>query len=123
MTKLRMPPMPFLLRKRGKGFIVDRDTRIKPEPILMEGEFELMMIDNVPIGANKVIHSKPGDDVLFVMHSSGKFFYEEVIGESVALLELKAKQGVEEVDPTPWCIGCSAMTQDECDCGPIAENN
>ena len=26
----------------------------------------------------------------------------------------------EEIDPTPWCHYCG--TADDCDCGPIAEN-
>lgn len=26
-------------------------------------------------------------------------------------------------DPTPWCIGCGAMTEKGCDCGPLAEND
>lgn len=26
-------------------------------------------------------------------------------------------------DPTPWCLGCGARTREQCDCGPIAENN
>lgn len=28
-----------------------------------------------------------------------------------------------DYDPTPWCIGCGAMTKAGCDCGPIAENH
>jgi hypothetical protein len=28
----------------------------------------------------------------------------------------------EDTDPTPWCNGCGAMKQANCDCGPIAEN-
>jgi len=30
---------------------------------------------------------------------------------------------VEDVDPTPWCSGCGAMTQDKCKCGPLADND
>lgn len=26
-------------------------------------------------------------------------------------------------DPTPWCAGCGARFSDQCECGPIAENN
>jgi heme/copper-type cytochrome/quinol oxidase subunit 2 len=26
-------------------------------------------------------------------------------------------------DPTPWCHGCGAMKQRDCDCGPIADND
>lgn len=29
----------------------------------------------------------------------------------------------EDYDPTPWCLGCHARRQQDCDCGPIAENN
>jgi hypothetical protein len=29
----------------------------------------------------------------------------------------------EEIDPTPWCHACGSMTQDMCQCGPIAEND
>lgn len=25
-------------------------------------------------------------------------------------------------DSTPWCLGCGAMTEAGCDCGPIADN-
>lgn len=28
-----------------------------------------------------------------------------------------------EYDPTPWCSGCGAMKQKNCDCGPIAAND
>jgi len=28
-----------------------------------------------------------------------------------------------DYDPTPWCSGCKSMTQEGCDCGPIAEND
>jgi hypothetical protein len=28
-----------------------------------------------------------------------------------------------DYDPTPWCSGCNAMTQQKCKCGPIAEND
>lgn len=33
------------------------------------------------------------------------------------------QQAGEDIDPTPWCAGCGAMKQKDCDCGPIAENN
>ena len=36
--------------------------------------------------------------------------------------DLDAVAGKDD-DPTPWCHGCKAMTQDACDCLPIAENN
>lgn len=26
-------------------------------------------------------------------------------------------------DPTPWCHQCGARKQEQCDCGPIADNN
>lgn len=29
----------------------------------------------------------------------------------------------EDIDPTPWCMGCGARREADCDCGPIAENN
>lgn len=29
----------------------------------------------------------------------------------------------EHDDPTLWCNGCGARAQDDCDCGPIADNN
>lgn len=29
----------------------------------------------------------------------------------------------EEIDPTPYCTGCGAMTEKKCKCGPIAEND
>lgn len=28
-----------------------------------------------------------------------------------------------ERDLTPWCLGCGAMKQQDCDCGPIVEGN
>jgi len=28
-----------------------------------------------------------------------------------------------EYDPTPWCSGCGAMREADCNCGPIADNN
>lgn len=28
----------------------------------------------------------------------------------------------EQEDPTPWCSGCGARHQKDCDCGPIANN-
>ena len=27
-----------------------------------------------------------------------------------------------DYDPTPWCSGCGARRQRDCDCGEIAEN-
>lgn len=27
-----------------------------------------------------------------------------------------------DYDPTPWCNACGAMRQQDCDCGPIADN-
>jgi hypothetical protein len=29
----------------------------------------------------------------------------------------------EEIDPTPWCSGCGAIEAEQCECGPICENN
>jgi hypothetical protein len=26
-------------------------------------------------------------------------------------------------DPTPWCSGCGAMSQEDCHCGPLADND
>lgn len=33
------------------------------------------------------------------------------------------KEHGEPFDPTPWCIGCGAMKESSCHCGPIVENN
>lgn len=26
-------------------------------------------------------------------------------------------------DPTPWCNACGAMKREQCDCGPLADND
>jgi hypothetical protein len=31
-------------------------------------------------------------------------------------------QNQTEKDPTPWCSACGAMRANNCECGPIAEN-
>lgn len=28
-----------------------------------------------------------------------------------------------ERDPTPWCDGCGATSKDNCNCGPLADND
>jgi len=37
--------------------------------------------------------------------------------------EAETAEVSEDYDPTPWCLGCGAMTEDRCDCGPICDNN
>lgn len=29
---------------------------------------------------------------------------------------------IDNYDPTPWCSACGARFRDQCECGPIAEN-
>ena len=29
----------------------------------------------------------------------------------------------EDIDPSPYCSSCQAMSEKHCDCGPIAEND
>lgn len=36
-----------------------------------------------------------------------------------ALLEVLAAIVFPDPDPTPWCIGCGALTQAKCTCGPM----
>lgn len=35
----------------------------------------------------------------------------------------KIAGGEDDEDPSPWCSGCRAKHHDECDCGPIADND
>lgn len=37
--------------------------------------------------------------------------------------ELDGNHEAVDFDPTRWCNGCGARRQQDCDCGPIAENN
>jgi hypothetical protein len=41
-----------------------------------------------------------------------------------ARIEYARNRGAdEEIDPTPWCSGCGAIEAEQCECGPICENN
>lgn len=57
-----------------------------------------------------------------------KYFYPDATREQLDVLADDIQNVVEDAsdemsqDPTPWCTGCGAMLQQNCDCGPIAAN-
>ena len=51
------------------------------------------------------------------------FLYKSLEEERARCLERFREQDKElESDPTPWCNSCGAKTKQQCECGPIAEN-
>jgi hypothetical protein len=43
--------------------------------------------------------------------------YREKLGEQWSVKSL------DDYDPTPWCSWCGAKRRQDCDCGPMAEND
>lgn len=85
---------------------------------------------NVIDGAD--LEAQAGHDFWLTRNGHGTGFWdrEDIYGETYAEMFTKIAKSFgetwaefEEQDPTPWCSGCGSMTQEGCNCGPIADNN
>jgi hypothetical protein len=58
--------------------------------------------------------------IIAVLDSSTKEYRDRGYMEAMSARNRGAD---EEIDPTPWCSGCGAIEAEQCECGPICENN